>query len=167
MLKVLLVSELLESVKNQELQVMESRPATSKKQALSDYNNICNMLDYAKQILNGVNTITIEFDNYINVGDVLKAVYLKQLHPNSKDIIIKRCESVEVYNRAVTKILTCCKSRACKIKNDGAIVDYVKYIVFTSTVKAIITIEFEKVVNIEKVSVGYLVKNAKSVKPLF
>ena len=165
MRKKLQVNELIESVRKQEFQVVENRPATSKKQALCDYQNVCDMLDYASEKLQGVESITIDFDNYINLGDILKAVYLKQLRPNTKHIELTRCESVEISNKVETLVLTCCKSRARKI-NELKEYDNIKYIIFTKTYKVEVLIDYNLVVGLDKPNVSYIVKNAKSVKPL-
>lgn len=165
MRKILSVNELIESVKNQEWAIVENRPAKSKKQALCDYENVCNMLDYASIKLEGVESITLDFDNYINLGDVLKAVYLRQIKPNIKNIVVERCSSVEINNKVSTLVLTCCKSRARKI-NELKDYDNVKYIIFTKTYQVEALIDYNLVADLDKPNVLYIVKNAKSVKPL-
>lgn len=165
MRKTLQLNELIESVKNQEWLIVENRPAKSKKQAICDFENVLDMLDYASEKLQGIESITLDYDNYINLGDVLKAVYLKQLHPNIKDIELYRCDSVEISNKVETLVLTCCKSRARKI-NELKEYDNIKYIIFTKTHKVEALISYNLVVGLEKPSVSYIVKNAKSVKPL-
>lgn len=165
MRKILKVNELIESVKSQEWSVVENRPAKSKKQALCDYENVCDMLDYASAKLKGVESITLDFENYINLGDILKAVYLKQLRPNTKNIELTRCDSVEISNKVETLVLTCCKSRARKI-NELKEYDNIKYIIFTKTYRVEALIDYNLVVGLDKPNVSYIVKNAKSVKPL-
>ena len=165
MRKTLQLNELIESVKAQEWSIVENRPAKSKKQAMCDFENVCDMLDYASEKLQGIESITLDYENYINLGDVLKAIYLKQLRPNTKHIELTRCESVEISNKVETLVLTCCKSRARKI-NELKEYDNIKYIIFTKTYKVEALISYDLVVGLDKPNVSYIVKNAKSVKPL-
>ena len=130
MRKTLQLNELIESVKAQEWSIVENRPAKSKKQAMCDFENVCDMLDYASEKLQGIESITLDYENYINLGDVLKAVYLKQLRPNTKHIELTRCESVEISNKVETLVLTCCKSRARKIIRE--------YLLTNSTMRCIV-----------------------------
>lgn len=165
MRKTIQTNDLLEMVRVQEESVYLSRPLKSRKQALCDYENVLNMLDYANEKLEGVESITLDFENYINVGDILRAVYIKQLHKNVKNIELTRTDSVEISNKVETLVLTCCKSRARKL-NPLKDYDNVKYIIFTKSYRVEALIDFEKVVGLEKPCVSYIVENAKSVKPL-
>ena len=162
MRKNLTLENLINEVQVQEENVYLNNPC---KQRLCDYENVLDMLAFAKNQLKGVDTITVDYETYINLGDVLKAVYLKRIHKNAKNIEIPRCESVEINNKVNTLVLTCCKSRARKVPNTNHY-NNVKYIIFTKTYKVEALIDYSLVKGLEKPSVSYIVNNAKSVKPL-
>ena len=162
MRKNLTLENLINEVQVQEKNVYLNKPC---KQRLCDYENVLDMLAFAKKQLKGVESITVDYDSYINLGDVLKAVYLKRIHKNAKNIEIPRCESVEINNKVNTLVLTCCKSRARKVPNTSHY-DNVKYIIFTKTYKVEALIDYSLVKGLEKPCVSYIVNNAKSVKPL-
>lgn len=156
------VKELIRKVYDQEYNVYAKSPT---KQRKCDFENVVDMLKFAEAELEGVESITLDFDVYINLSDILRAVYLKRLHKNIKNIDLNRCKSVEINNNVSTLVLTCCKSRARKI-NELKDYDNIKYIIYTKTYKVEALIDYEKVCGLEKPSVGYIVENAKSVKPL-